>query len=315
MQCGYNKTNCPKTPEREKSHLKEYQYSWLERALRSVQDFARFIGKNGGAFLTIFWIALILLGLGVLKVIHIVMTGNVDIKIIRLPIFKAVGIIKYVIDYIWTELCPQYCDSFFSSIYRCFGSITRSSCFVLTLGEVNKEPPPKSYIGKGWRPPPHCDGMCKGAKFRRKIHRKEMRMNKRVGIKAKKETPWFEKPYNCTCKVKDTMPCTKICQGLWFFFYCPFLPLWWLVTFFYTFLRRKWRRRKRINKFRQQKAIKEAKKAADYVHLDKYSRGQEESEIVKLDRDIKKLKQQEKEFSKYEEILLTSYCVLSLIIV
>ena len=206
-----------------------------------------------------------------------------------------------MLTFVYKEICPSVCDSCWTSIGSCFDRNTRKCCFFLTLGDVKKETDithgPK--IERGWRPPPYCNGSCKGAKIRRKIHRKEIRINKRAGLKVE-ETPWFKTKYTCTCKVKDTMPIVKICQGFWFFFYCPCLPAWWVLDLVFKTIKRKIKRRRKLKKFRKQRAVKDAKKAEEYVHLDEYSRGQETSEITKLDQDIKKLRQMEREFRKFD---------------
>lgn len=215
--------------------------------------------------------------------------------------------VKEYANYIIEEWCPMVCDNCWTSIGNCCSYCCRKCCFVMTFGKVARKEKMlgRRRIEQGWRPPPHCNGMCEGAKYKRKIHRKMMRINKRAGIG--RDVPWFQQPYNCSCKVKDQMPCIQICTGLFFFFYCPFLPVWWVVEFMYKFIRKKWRRRKRIKKFRKERAEREAKKEKAYVHMDKYSRGQEETDIIKLDRDIKKLKQMEKEFRKSSLLLLLSF--------
>lgn len=50
--------------------------------------------------------------------------------------------------------------------------------------------------------PARCDGMCKGAKKARNNHRKRLRINERKGIKAKEDDVWWKHPYMCTCQVR-----------------------------------------------------------------------------------------------------------------
>lgn len=51
--------------------------------------------------------------------------------------------------------------------------------------------------------PARCDGMCKGAKKARDAHRKRLRINERKGIKAKEDDVWWKHPYVCTCQVRS----------------------------------------------------------------------------------------------------------------
>lgn len=253
---------------------------------------------HGGKIAILFWVILILYCLGMLKVLHIIISGDVKMDGIKDPMMVVAQKAKEYFDYVIHEWCPMVCDNCWTSIGNCCSFCCRKGCFVLTFGKVSHE---ENILGRrrvelGWRPPPYCDGMCKGAKYRRRIHRKMMRINKRAGIG--RDMPWFQKPYSCTCKVKDQAPCLNICLGLVFFFYCPFLPVWWILEFAFKLVRKKHRRWKRIKKFRMERAQREAQKEKAYVHMDKYSRGQEEADIIKLDREIKKLKQMEKEFRK-----------------
>lgn len=64
------------------------------------------------------------------------------------------------------------------------------------------------YIGRedlssNAKRPINCDGMCRGAKQARRIHRKRLRLMKRRGAKMGKVGPWWEKKYNCTCVVRS----------------------------------------------------------------------------------------------------------------
>ena len=92
------------------------------------------------------------------------------------------------------------------------------------------------------------------------------------------------------------MPCFEICKGLFFFFYCPFIPLFWILDYVWTFAVQKWRRRKRKKKFREMRAAKQKEKNKTYLSLDKYSRGEIEREIIDFSKDLKmKRKKKRKE--------------------
>ena len=291
-------TTCPDTPTRANSSLDLFQIHWLDRFANSLNNAFDAFKRHGSKLLTLFWVLLVLYCLGMLKVLHIIITGDVKMQAVTDPMMIVAQKVKEYADYIVHEWCPMVCDNFWTSVENCCSFCCRKCCFVLTFGKVSQEEKilGKRRIERGWRPPPHCNGMCQGAKYKRKIHRKMMRINKRAGLG--RDVPWFQKPYNCTCKVKDAAPCLDICLGLVFFFYCPFLPVWWVLEFTYKFVRKKQRKWKRIKKFHEDRAQREAQKEQAYVHMDKYSRGQEETEIIKLDRDIKKLKKMEKEFRK-----------------
>ena len=301
LQCGNNKTDCPKAPNRTRSSYTKYKKSFFERLKESFDNIIKVFRKHGVKIFITLWIVIVLILLGVIKVVHIVVAGNLGMGLITNPVRIIGGRIMDMMSFVWKEICPAACDSCWTSTLNCSDTCLRNICFVLTLGLVERKREEINVrvekIERGWRPPPYCNGMCKGAKFRRKIHRKQMRMNKRAGIVGK-ETPWFKKPYHCSCKVKDTMPIVQICQGLWFFFYCPFLPVYWSLEFIFHFIKHYMKRKRRLKKFRQERAAREAKKDKEYVQLDKYSRGQDTSEVAKLGKDIKKLKKKEKKVCK-----------------
>ncbi len=206
---------------------------------------------------------------------------------------------KAIAEHILKDVCPTFCDNFWTGCATCWEYTFRKCICCLTFGKLcgTNRVVGKRRVERGWRVPPYCNGMCDGARFRRKVHRKLMRVNKRSG--NIKDIPWFQRPYNCTCKVKDEMPCIMICRGLFFFFYCPLLPVWWVLEFSFKFLRRSWRRRKRIKQFRAERAVREERKRQAYVHLDEYSRGKLENEIFSLDKELKEIKQLEKEYREY----------------
>ena len=60
----------------------------------------------------------------------------------------------------------------------------------------------EGLVSKNAKRPINCDGMCRGAKQARRIHRKKIRLLKRRGAKTEKMVAWWEKSYNCTCVVK-----------------------------------------------------------------------------------------------------------------
>ena len=60
----------------------------------------------------------------------------------------------------------------------------------------------EGLMSKSVRRPVNCDGMCRGAKQARKIHRKKLRLMKRRGARMGKIGPWWEKKYTCTCTVR-----------------------------------------------------------------------------------------------------------------
>ena len=90
------------------------------------------------------------------------------------------------------------------------------------------------------------------------------------------------------------MPCLEICKGLFFFFYCPLLPLIWILEYLWVFAKHKWRRHKRKKRFRELRAAKQKEKDKTYLQLDKYSRGKIEREILDFSKDLKRKRQEKK---------------------
>ena len=90
------------------------------------------------------------------------------------------------------------------------------------------------------------------------------------------------------------MPCCEICKGMFFFFYCPLLPLFWLLEYVWVFAKQKWRRHKRKKRYRALRAAKQSQKDKTYLLLDKYSRGKVEREILDFSKDLKDQRQKKK---------------------
>lgn len=74
---------------------------------------------------------------------------------------------------------------------------------------------------------------------------------------------------------------------MFFFHYCLFLPLIWLLYYLFDFLKKKWKKHWRIKKFRESRAEKLKEEDQAYLQLDKYSRGQIEREILDINQKIK----------------------------
>ena len=273
---------------------------WYDRAWDVLKKAGEIFKLHGGKVLIMFWVWFLLICLGGLKVLHIVITQEVKMDAVVNPAKEAARIGKEWADYICKEFLPTHCDNIWTTCENCCAKSCRCCCWAVSCGRIGRKKNlilhGRARVERGWRVPPHCDGMCDGAKYRRRLHRKLMRTMKRMG--QKKDTPWYSKPYNCTCKVKDQMPCFMICKGLFFFFYCPLLPLYWTLEFIFILLRKRYRKWKRIKAYRAQKAEREAKKQNQYLHMDKYSRGVLEKEIVSLDKELKEIRQLEKEYGE-----------------
>ena len=97
----------------------------------------------------------------------------------------------------------------------------------------------------------------------------------------------------------DTMPCCDICKGLCFFFYLPFLPLWWTLDFLWEFGRRKWRRSKRKKRYRALKASQAENAKGQYLSVDQYTRGKVEKQILGVNNKIKKSRNKNKGVLSY----------------
>ncbi len=162
--------------------------------INSVGNVFKFLGPTLLIGLWIWWI----LGcLGALKILHMIITGE-----IKAP--EPIMIILAVLEKILRKIFQEWCPKMFSACARCCEKCC-TCCFGVTLclltgGRSRKDEVAVRKVGPGWRIPRTCNGMCRGAKLARKNHRKLIRMNKRKGMKN--ETPWYQKRYKCTCKVR-----------------------------------------------------------------------------------------------------------------
>ena len=187
-QCGDNVTDCPPPPKyAEGDVLKELNFHGLKKILN-------FLKGNAGKFLLGTWFIFILMLLGCCKVLHMLLTGQVDYPAITNPL----KIVHKVTSSIFGKWCPM--------IWGKCGECCQRYCLCLFATAVTTVTGQKDYTAQahelrsGWRRPRQCDGMCSGAKQARKAHRKQMRINKRKGLKS--DTAWFQKRYTCTCKVR-----------------------------------------------------------------------------------------------------------------
>lgn len=295
MQCGNSTADCPPPPTYQNETTVDVDLTWL-------YDILDVLNGNAGKFALGSWFMLMLMCLGSCKVVHMVLTGQIDYPALTKPWKCALDCLQKVCG----RWCPMMCD-------RC-GDCCQRHCLCVCAACVTGVTGKKAYTAQardtkpGWRRPRTCDGMCSGAKQARRAHRKQMRINKRKGIKS--ETAWFQKPYTCTCQVRcvsiqaakcvfiaadcyglvpsrDTKPLLVICKELFFFIYCPLLPLWWILDFMWEYSRRKWRRHKRKKRFREKRAARRAQKEKTYLMLDQFTRGKVERQIIDFDKEVK----------------------------
>ena len=197
LQCGDNTTECPPPPEYAKNDtLKEWNGGFLGK----LKDVADFLKGNFGKFALAGWFFFMLICLGFLKVAHMFLTGQVDYPALTKPL----KLVHTVTSKVFGEYCPKICGrccEFCQRYSLCMCALTVTT---LTGQKDYTAQARDDYLYKrGWRRPRQCDGMCSGAKQARRSHRKQMRINKRKGMKN--ETAWFQKPYTCTCKVRYMM--------------------------------------------------------------------------------------------------------------
>lgn len=93
---------------------------------------------------------------------------------------------------------------------------------------------------------------------------------------------------------RDTKDVLEILKGLFFFIYCPLLPLWWAVEFFFEWIRRKRRQKRRLQEYRQKKQAKQTKDEQTYLMLDQYFRGTTEKKVVDFKNEAKKTNKKSK---------------------
>lgn len=198
MQCGDGNTTCPDPPKMDDGDVPHIQSPFPPDWLKKLGTFFEVAAPK---FLMMFWIILMLLCLGVIKIVHLIITGDFKPPPGAVePATAALMVAKQVLEKIIKEWLPR---AFQACTVCCEKSVSCcfASCFcVLTGGKSKQEEVMTRKVGIGWRVPRNCNGMCKGAKFTRRKHRKLMRINKRKGMKN--ETAWYQKPYKCTCKVK-----------------------------------------------------------------------------------------------------------------
>lgn len=94
----------------------------------------------------------------------------------------------------------------------------------------NKSSVKSGDIGKkGWKSsigysiPSYCNGLCEGCEIARKNYRKKLLKHIKEDLTMK--TSWWDLPHKCTCRVEKRRDIISIIVGLFYFFYCPFLPI------------------------------------------------------------------------------------------
>lgn len=167
---------------------------WLPKLFRT---------ETAVTFALIFWIIFLLWCLGNIKICHMIITGQIDFPMVTEPIQIVLSVVKTVLTKILKEWLPEQYDACMNCCEKSIMLCCAKAFFILTFGRAktnNIEVAIDRKVARGWRRPRHCNGMCSGAKDARRRHRKQMRINKRKGMKN--DIPWFQKPYTCTCKVK-----------------------------------------------------------------------------------------------------------------
>ena len=201
-QCGDNTTECPPPPEYHKDDKFVDINGELAKKFKWLADIRDFMVGNFGKFVLAAWFFHILLCLGVLKVLHMLLTGQVNYPALTNPAKKGLKLVYEMQKKIFDQWCPMVYSRVCGGCERCclcccafFGqALTGQKDHTATARQA------ADFESGGWRRPRTCNGMCSGAKQARRNHRKQMRINKRKGMKN--ETAWYQKPYNCTCKVK-----------------------------------------------------------------------------------------------------------------
>lgn len=104
------------------------------------------------------------------------------------------------------DCCCQCIQTVFGKLCSCCFKATTDVAWCCTVCATGKNS--LKYIGteniasSKARRPINCDGMCRGARQARRLHRKKLRVLKRRGARTAKMFAWWEKPYNCTCVVR-----------------------------------------------------------------------------------------------------------------
>lgn len=202
-QCGNDTTNCPPPPAIANGtsadiwNLNDLLPPWL-RWLPGL-----FRTETAVTFALMFWIILLLWCLGNIKILHMIITGQIDFPMVTEPVMIVLSIVKGVLTKLFKDFLPEQYDACMTSCEKCCMLCCAKVFCCLTFGRAQTndiEIAVDRKVGRGWRRPRHCNGMCTGAKDARRRHRKQMRINKRRGMKS--DIAWFQKPYTCTCKVK-----------------------------------------------------------------------------------------------------------------
>lgn len=188
IQCGDNVTNCPPLPEMANDTKLWYGH------LDFINNASKFITGNFGKFALGGILVMMLWCLGVCKVLHMIITGNLNLEVFLQPLKLVTSIVRVLCQRVVPEARRACWSDFRRTCLCCFAKV-----FTGVTGEKDSDALGVE-TGRGWRRPRYCDGMCRGAKLARRQHRKEMRMNKRMG--NYKETPWYTKKYTCTCVVR-----------------------------------------------------------------------------------------------------------------
>ena len=94
--------------------------------------------------------------------------------------------------------------------------------------------------------------------------------------------------YNLYSNTKSVL---EICKGVCFFIYCPLLPLWWIVEWVFTMIRRKLRQARRRKVLEKRRAQQKDKEHKTFLMLDKFTRGAVEKRVFDFDEEKKKVEE------------------------
>lgn len=160
--CGDNASNCPPPPTLKDSLTPNE----VTDVIKFFQDLGDFLQYNLGAMIIAAIIIKILIILGILKVVMMIATGEVE------------------------------CQALWFAIGAIIMATTGIPMFVTNMAKGQMA----QYGDHGQ--PARCDGMCQGAKKARREHRKKLRIKKRKGKKVKDDDVWWKEPYQCDCRVR-----------------------------------------------------------------------------------------------------------------